>query len=236
MTAWEDIVGAVQLSLGGQRERGRRQLEACWSGTVPDDHAQRCVLAHYLADTQDDLDDEIGWDETALHEFAHVGEHELSTIGIASAAGLAPSLHLNLGARRRHRARPRRPRTSRRAPEPRRRVRPPRRRGPGPRAAGPGPLHARGAAGRRVRADDPSRRRRPGRAARRWLSAGTPCRGAATRRRIRSRRSRRTAAPDRGRARAPGSARRTTRGTAAGSAFRCTGRPRSRRPRCVRGP
>ena len=97
MTAWEDIVGAVQLSLGGQRERGRRQLEACWSGTVPDDHAQRCVLAHYLADTQDDLDDEIGWDETALHEFAHVGEHELSTIGIASAAGLAPSLHLNLG-------------------------------------------------------------------------------------------------------------------------------------------
>jgi hypothetical protein len=56
----------------------------------------RCVLAHYLADVQDDLEDEIRWDESALRDYQLVGDGDLAAIGIPSAAGLAPSLHLNL--------------------------------------------------------------------------------------------------------------------------------------------
>ena len=55
------------------------------------------MVAHYLADLQDNLDDAIRWDETALSAYQHVGETDLAAIGIASAAGLAPSLHLNVG-------------------------------------------------------------------------------------------------------------------------------------------
>ena len=97
MSDWEGILNAVQVSMGGDRIRGKDLLAACWASTDNDDHAQRCVLAHYLADLQDNLDEEIRWDETALSEYQHVGETGLAAIGIASAAGLAPSLHLNVG-------------------------------------------------------------------------------------------------------------------------------------------
>lgn len=83
--------------MGGDRSRGKDLLEECWAVTQGEDHAQRCVVAHYLADLQDDLDEEIRWDETALRAYQHVGETDLAAIGIASASGLAPSLHLNLG-------------------------------------------------------------------------------------------------------------------------------------------
>lgn len=97
MAGWDDVVAAVQVALTGDRDEGRAELDAVWASTAPDDHAQRCVLAHYLADLQDDLDDEIGWDESALAEFADVAEGDLAAIGIPSASGMAPSLHLNLG-------------------------------------------------------------------------------------------------------------------------------------------
>lgn len=97
MTEWSDIVAAVQTALGGEQSRGGTLLDACWAGTTPDEHAKRCVLAHYLADLQGTLDEEIRWDEAALAEYQFVGETDLVSIGIESAAGLAPSLHLNLG-------------------------------------------------------------------------------------------------------------------------------------------
>ena len=97
MTMWDTVIEAVTLALSGDRSAGRAALEAAWAGTGEDDHAVRCVLAHYLADVQDTLDDEIRWDQTALREHASVGESDLASVGIPSAAGLAPSLHLNLG-------------------------------------------------------------------------------------------------------------------------------------------
>ena len=97
MADWEGILNAVQVSMGGDRSKGRELLEACWAHTHSEDHAQRCVVAHYLADLQDDLDDEIRWDDAALSAYEHVSETGLAAVGIASAAGLAPSLHLNLG-------------------------------------------------------------------------------------------------------------------------------------------
>jgi hypothetical protein len=54
-------------------------------------------LAHYIADLQDDLAAEVAWDERALAAYRHVDPLAFSPIGIASAEGFAPSLHLNLG-------------------------------------------------------------------------------------------------------------------------------------------
>jgi hypothetical protein len=97
MTDWNEILAAVGVALGGDKERGREQLMACWDDTAETDHAERCVLAHYLADLQEDLAAEVAWDERALAAYQHVDRLAFSKIGIASAEGFAPSLHLNLG-------------------------------------------------------------------------------------------------------------------------------------------
>ncbi|WP_109776605.1 hypothetical protein [Quadrisphaera granulorum] len=97
MTSWEAVVSAVGRALAGDRAGGRSDLLACWQRTGDADHAQRCVLAHYLADLEERLEDEVAWDERALDAYRRVGRKDLAAIGIADAAGLAPSLHLNLG-------------------------------------------------------------------------------------------------------------------------------------------
>lgn len=97
MRTWEDILAAIGIALGGDSEQGRRDLRACWADVSETDHAQRCVIAHYLADLETDLAAEVGWDEQALASFAHVSDVDLAPVGIPAAAGLAPSLHLNLG-------------------------------------------------------------------------------------------------------------------------------------------
>lgn len=97
MAQWQAIVDAVGVALGGDSARGRDLLLACWDRTEHTDWAQRCVLAHYLADLEPDTEAEVAWDETALATFRHVGDTDLQAVGIPSARGLAPSLHLNLG-------------------------------------------------------------------------------------------------------------------------------------------
>jgi hypothetical protein len=94
---WATVLAAVGEAQTGDRTSGRRRLLNCWARTTPGDHAYRCVLAHYLADVQDALDDEVIWDRTALDEHAHLHSDALTTVGIPDVAGLAPSLHLNLG-------------------------------------------------------------------------------------------------------------------------------------------
>jgi hypothetical protein len=97
VTDWRDITNAIGLALGGDQPRGRESLLACWETTTDTDHSQRCVLAHYLADLQSSLQDEVAWDERALSEHAYVVDEDLAPVGMASALALAPSLHLNLG-------------------------------------------------------------------------------------------------------------------------------------------
>lgn len=97
MAEWEEILEAVGLALGGDREAGLAALMTCWEGTRESDHAQRCVIAHDVADLQASLEGEVRWDHVALAEHAHVADADLTPVGIVSAAGMAPSLHLNLG-------------------------------------------------------------------------------------------------------------------------------------------
>ncbi len=97
MTLWDAIIAAVGVAVAGHTDDGRRELTACWEQTSEVDHAQRCVIAHYLADLQPHLGDEVAWDEQALQAYPHLTDDDLAPIGIPAARGLAPSLHLNLG-------------------------------------------------------------------------------------------------------------------------------------------
>ena len=96
MIDWNPITSAVEQALRGEHEAAEALLR-CWEGTTEADAAPRCVIAHYLADLQTSLDEEVAWDEAALRAFADVDDGDLAPLGIASAEGLAPSLHLNLG-------------------------------------------------------------------------------------------------------------------------------------------
>jgi hypothetical protein len=93
---WSEVLEAVGTALGGDREEGSKRLQACWAATTEHDHAQRCVLAHYLADLEPAVADEVAWDERALGAFAGVGADELAPVGIPDAAAMEPSLRLNL--------------------------------------------------------------------------------------------------------------------------------------------
>ncbi|KYH45686.1 hypothetical protein [Branchiibius sp. NY16-3462-2] len=97
MNSWEPILEAVGAATAGRSDDAQETLQACWERTQPSDHAERCVIAHYLADQQTDLNLETEWDARALAEHAQVEESAFTALGIDAAAGFAPSLHLNLG-------------------------------------------------------------------------------------------------------------------------------------------
>ena len=97
MLEWPTILEAIGLAQTGDRTTGQQALLTCWEQTDPAQHAFRCVLAHYLADVEDSVDDEVAWDTTALAEYAHLRGDDLAGVGMPDAAGLASSLHLNLG-------------------------------------------------------------------------------------------------------------------------------------------
>ena len=90
-------MSAIALALTGDKDRGRAALISYWDSTSGVEHAQRCVIAHYLADLQPSLEDEVAWDEVALSEHGHVSDEDLAPLRMQSAGGLAASLHLNLG-------------------------------------------------------------------------------------------------------------------------------------------
>ena len=96
MGNWDDVLAAIGQAQQGL-DGGREALLEQWEATAAGDHARRCVLAHYLADREPVLADEVAWDELALAEHALLADDALAGIGIPSAAAMAPSLHLNLG-------------------------------------------------------------------------------------------------------------------------------------------
>ncbi|MEW2155473.1 hypothetical protein AB0950_09310 [Streptomyces sp. NPDC007189] len=85
----------VMLHHGGDREEARSRLLTLWAEIGEDgDPLHRCTLAHYLADTQDDPEDELAWDLRALS----AAEEEAAGGAPPGVRGFLPSLHLNLAA------------------------------------------------------------------------------------------------------------------------------------------
>jgi hypothetical protein len=90
---------AVQLNHGGEREAARVLFAEIWEdiGGEDGDPLHRCTLAHAMADAQDDVRQELVWDQRALAAADLLTDARLAQAGLTlSAAGLYPSLHLNL--------------------------------------------------------------------------------------------------------------------------------------------
>lgn len=91
---------AVELHHGqGQREAARLLFGQIWDeiGGEQGDPLHVCVLAHSMADVQDDVREELVWDERALAAADLLTDEQVGHAGVAlPVAGLYPSLHLNL--------------------------------------------------------------------------------------------------------------------------------------------
>ncbi|WP_151483361.1 hypothetical protein [Streptomyces albicerus] len=61
------------------------------------DPLQRCTLAHAMADVQDDVREELIWDQRALAAADLITDARVAQAGVSlPVAGLYPSLHLDL--------------------------------------------------------------------------------------------------------------------------------------------
>ncbi|WP_127506120.1 hypothetical protein [Actinoplanes solisilvae] len=89
------IVAAVEQGRAGDRAGARQALEALWDQTG--DVLHRCTIAHFAADLQDSVADELRWDELALAEAGSMTEERIQQYDAAwQVRQLLPSLHLNL--------------------------------------------------------------------------------------------------------------------------------------------
>jgi len=90
---------AVQLSHQGERETARLLFAEIWDeiGGEQGDPLHRCTLAHAMADVQDDVREELLWDQRALAAADLLTDARVAQAGVSlPVAGLYPSLHLNL--------------------------------------------------------------------------------------------------------------------------------------------
>jgi hypothetical protein len=83
----------------GKREAARELFAQIWDdiGGEQGDPLHVSVLAHSMADVQDDVHQELMWDLRALTAVGQLTDERVAQAGVPlSVAGLYPSLHLNL--------------------------------------------------------------------------------------------------------------------------------------------
>lgn len=90
---------ALAGSQAGDREGARSQFAVLWDEVGDDgDALHRCAIAHAMADVQDDVHEELVWDQRALAAANELSDERAAEAGVASpVAAFFPSLHLNLG-------------------------------------------------------------------------------------------------------------------------------------------
>ncbi|SBV26122.1 Tetratricopeptide repeat-containing protein [Micromonospora krabiensis] len=84
----------------GRRAAARDVFAQIWDeiGGERGDPLHVCVLAHSMADVQDDVHQELVWDRRALAAADLLTDARVAQAGVPmSVASLYPSLHLNLG-------------------------------------------------------------------------------------------------------------------------------------------
>ncbi|MEU8326297.1 tetratricopeptide repeat protein [Nonomuraea sp. NPDC048881] len=84
----------------GRPEAARELFARIWDdiGGEQGDPLHVCVLAHSMADVQDDVRQELMWDLRALAAADQVTDEQVAQAGVAlPVVALYPSLHLNLG-------------------------------------------------------------------------------------------------------------------------------------------
>lgn len=92
------IEAAVSLQVQGDRDASRSRLEELWDEpALREDSLCRCILAHYLADLQEDPREELKCDMLALAAADALTDREVtSRYPGFSLNEFYPSLHLNL--------------------------------------------------------------------------------------------------------------------------------------------
>jgi hypothetical protein len=93
------VTAAVQRGQAGERASARHDLEAMWAEVEQGggDDFHRCVIAHFLADLQDDERDELRWDERALAAVDGVSDERARRFDDSlRVRGFMPSLYLSL--------------------------------------------------------------------------------------------------------------------------------------------
>lgn len=92
------IMAAVTTLQAGDIVTARTALRDLWNtlrehGTP----TQRCTIAHFLADTEDEVDAELAWDLLALQAATGCDRPDDSDALTSDLESFLPSLHLNIG-------------------------------------------------------------------------------------------------------------------------------------------
>ncbi|MBG0565944.1 hypothetical protein [Actinoplanes aureus] len=89
---------AVEQGRAGDRAGARAALEALWDSVGADgDALHRCSIAHYCADLQDAVADELEWDRRALAAVTDLTDERARRFQESlQVRAFLPSLHLNL--------------------------------------------------------------------------------------------------------------------------------------------
>jgi hypothetical protein len=83
--------------LGAALPGGAASLQELWDSLDENDLAGRLVVAHYLADVQEDVAEEVRWDELALTLVDRVTDEDLQALHpTLTVMGFVPSLQLNV--------------------------------------------------------------------------------------------------------------------------------------------
>lgn len=104
MTAEDGTMKRIEEAMGlqhaGDAEGARVRFAGIWEDITPDgDPFHRCVLAHYMADLQEDPREELAWDLRAWEAAGAVTDDRAKQHDASLAIrGFYPSLHLNLAA------------------------------------------------------------------------------------------------------------------------------------------
>lgn len=89
------ISEALDLFNSGRRSDARAAFASLWEELCDGDAFHQCVLAHYMADAQDDPADELMWDRRALEAADRISRERPDAASL-TVLSLYPSLHLNL--------------------------------------------------------------------------------------------------------------------------------------------
>ena len=91
-----DLIVATALLRGDDKAGARTRLQVLWEH-IQGDPVHEFVLAHQMADAQDDPKEELAWDRRALDAAQRSTDADVQRhYPQATLAGFLPSLHINL--------------------------------------------------------------------------------------------------------------------------------------------
>jgi hypothetical protein len=92
------IGAAVERGRAGDKVQAREMLTGLWEQVgSAGDALHRCSIAHYLADLQDAVEDELLWDQRAMAAVVDLSDERAQRFHDSlQVRGFLPSLHLNL--------------------------------------------------------------------------------------------------------------------------------------------